>query len=73
MKIRAELRKIGDSTDVRVFPDVLTASKRLLSMPYAHQIHFQVWDIDETDYYECHLFDGGSDELRDFVNSFNIL
>jgi hypothetical protein len=73
MKTKAELRKIGDSTDVRVFPDVLTASKRLLSMPYEHQIHFQVWDIDETDDYECHLFDGGTDSLRDFVNSFNIL
>ena len=70
-KIRAELRKIGDSSDVRIFPDVLTASKRLLAMPYEHQVHFQVWDVDETEDYECHLFDGGSEELRDFVGSFN--
>jgi alpha-N-acetylglucosamine transferase len=70
-KIRAELRKIGDASDIRVFPDVFTASKRLLSMPYEHQVHFQVWDVDETEDYECHLFDGGSDDLRDFAGSFN--
>lgn len=67
MKQYAELRNKNNAADVRRFQDVLTASKRLLNMPDNHQRCFQVWDIDEAHGYECHLFDGCSEELKDFV------
>ena len=67
MRKRAELRNIACVGDVRIFPDVVTACKRLILMPHEHQIKFQVWDIDETQDYEIHLFNGGSQELIDFV------
>lgn len=65
MNERAELRNISDARDVRIFPDAITAAKRLLLMPHEHQIKFQVWSI--SDGIELHLFDGGSQELIDFV------
>lgn len=67
MRQYAELRNKRNENDVRRFPDVLTASRRLMNMPDNHQKCFEVWDIDESDDYECHLFDGCSEELKDFV------
>ena len=54
--------------DVRRFPDVLTASRRLINMPENHQRCCEVWDIDVNEDLEIHMFDGCSDELIDFVN-----